>query len=107
MPTPEEMEAMLAQQGPSINEGLGPEAAQAMLQPDDEIRMIILSRLESLTPEELQILNRLIDGNSARILLKILPELEDLIGAAVARRGSRMADAFGPAGAPAGALAQM
>jgi hypothetical protein len=65
---------------PTLNEGMGPESAQAMLQPDPEVRVIVMSRLETLTPQELQKLDSMIDGESARILLKILPELEDVIG---------------------------
>ena len=65
---------------PTLNEGMGPESAQAMLQPDPEVRVIVMSRLETLTPQELQKLDSMIDGERARILLKILPELEDVIG---------------------------
>ena len=65
---------------PTLNEAMGPEGSQAMLQPDPEVRVIVMSRLETLTPQELQKLDSMIDGESARILLKILPELEDVIG---------------------------
>jgi hypothetical protein len=71
---------MMMEESVSLNEGMGPENTQAMLQPDPEVRVIVMSRLESLTPDELRKLDSLIDGESARILLKILPELEDVIG---------------------------
>ena len=72
-------EEMMMQESMTLNEAMGPDNAQALNQPDDEIRVIIMSRLESLAPEELQKLDQMIDGESARILLKILPELEDVI----------------------------
>jgi hypothetical protein len=99
MPTPEELQMAAAQQPETFNQSIGPEASQSMLQPDPEVRLILISRLESLTPEELKILDRIIDGNSARILLKLLPELKDLVEISVSRK------AAGDAGA--GALAGM
>tara|TARA_R100000656_G_scaffold124323_1_gene102259 strand:+ start:386 stop:670 length:285 start_codon:yes stop_codon:yes gene_type:complete len=85
---------------PTLNEGMGPESAQAMLQPDPEVRVIVMSRLETLTPQELQKLDSLIDGESARILLKILPELEDVIGMIAGQAQAQQPP-------PMGALAQV
>jgi hypothetical protein len=73
------MAEMMMDESVSINEEMGGDASQAMMQPDDDIRIVVMSRLESLTPDELRKLDSLIDGESARILMKILPELEDVI----------------------------
>jgi hypothetical protein len=73
------MAEMMMDESVSINEEMGSDASQAMMQPDDDIRIVVMSRLESLTPDELRKLDSLIDGESARILMKILPELEDVI----------------------------
>lgn len=73
----EEMRMQPQQQ--TLNQGMGPEAAQMMLQADPEIQVVLLSRLESLTPQELQALDRAIDSETAKILMKLLPELEQLI----------------------------
>jgi len=73
-------EEMMMQESMTLNDAMGQDNAQALMQPDDEIRVIIMSRMEMLSPQELQKLDQMIDGESARILLKILPELEDVIG---------------------------
>jgi hypothetical protein len=78
---PQQMES------PTINQSMGPEASQMMMQPDDEMRVVLLSRLEQLTPPELQALDSVIDGAAARVLLKLLPELEEVIGMIAAQVG--------------------
>jgi hypothetical protein len=91
---------MMMEESVSLNEGMGPESAQAMLQPDPEVRVIVMSRLETLTPAELKKLDSMIDGESARILLKILPELEDVIGMIAGQAQAQQPP-------PMGALAQV
>lgn len=88
MPTAEEMEMMVSQQPRTINEEIGPESAQIVMQPDPEVKIILLSRLESLSREELQALDRAINSESARVLLKLLPELEELISASMSRKSA-------------------
>ena len=99
MPTVEEMEMMVSQQPRTINEEIGPESARMVMQPDPEVRIILLSRLESLSREELQALDRAISSETAKVLLKLLPELEELISTSVSRKGA--------GGANMGALAGM
>ena len=53
-PMPEEM---------TINREIGPDAAQMMMQKDDDVRVLLLSRLESMTSEELKALDKAIDGD--------------------------------------------
>ena len=73
-------EEMMMQRGQStLNREMGPEASQMMMQADPEIQIVLLSRLESLTPEELRALDKAIDSETAKILMKLLPELEELI----------------------------
>lgn len=80
-------EEMMAPES-TLNTEMGQEAAQMMMQPDDEIRIILLSRLESMTPEELKALDRAIDEASASVLLKLLPELQDLIETSMSRKAA-------------------
>ena len=70
----------------TLNTEMGPEAAQMMMNKDEDIRIVLLSRLESMTPEELKTLDRAIDGASAKVLLKLLPELDDLIEMSMSRQ---------------------
>jgi|TARA_R110002020_G_scaffold48763_7_gene139006 FixJ family two-component response regulator len=72
----------------SVNEEIGPDSAQSMMQPDPDIQVVIMSRLESLSPEELQLLDRVIDGQTAAVLLKILPELGELIDMSMSRKNA-------------------
>lgn len=83
------MPEQIMQPGRTLNDEMGPEASQMMMQPDDDIRIVLLSRLESMTPEELQALDRAIDGQTARILLKLLPELGELINRFVGQEDPR------------------
>ena len=71
----------------TLNQSMGPDAANMMMQADDDMRVVLLSRLESLTPEELQTLDTMIDGNSARVMLKLLPELQQVIEMIAAQVG--------------------
>lgn len=107
MPTAEEMQMMAAQQEPSMGQAMqaqSPEAIAAVMQPDPEIKVIMLIRLEQLSREELQLLDKIIDGNSARVLLKILPELNELIEVSTSRKaaGGGQLAAAGGGGALAG-----
>ena len=77
----------MPEQPNTLNQAMGPEASQLMMKPDDDMRVVLLSRLESLTPEELATLDSVIDGNSARVLLKLLPELEQVIEMISAQMG--------------------
>ena len=74
---------------PTLNQAMGEEQSGMMMAADPKIQIVLMSRLESLAPQELQQLDRVIDSNTARILLKLLPELEPLmaqLGAGQAER---------------------
>ena len=52
-----------------------------MLAPDEGIQMILLARMEALSPPELEALDAAITPETASILMKLLPELGELINA--------------------------
>jgi len=68
-----------ANMGPEA--GMDPRAREAMMQPDEEIAAVLLARLTSMSPQELQMLDKVITPEVARILTKLLPELAQLIDA--------------------------
>jgi hypothetical protein len=65
----------------SMAESVGPQGMQAMLAPDEGIQMILLARMEALSPSELEALDAAITPETASILMKLLPELGELINA--------------------------
>ena len=52
-----------------------PEAREAVMQPDEEIQIDLLARIGNLQSKELRALDELITPETARIIMKILPEL--------------------------------
>ena len=57
------------------------EAKDNLMQSDEEIKAVLVSRLANMTPEELQLLDSAITPEVASVLLKLLPELQELIDA--------------------------
>ena len=57
-----------------------PEQAKArLMQPSDEISAVLMARLTNMAPEELRALDAAITPDVARVLMKLLPELRQLI----------------------------
>ena len=56
-----------------------PEAQQRLMQPSQEIGAVLIARLSLMSPEELRTLDKAINPESARVLAKLLPELEQII----------------------------
>jgi hypothetical protein len=56
-----------------------PEAQQRLMQPSQEIGAVLIARLSLMSPEELRTLDKAITPESARVLAKLLPELEQII----------------------------
>ncbi len=57
-----------------------PEQAKArLMQPSDEISAVLMARLTNMAPEELRALDSAITPDVARVLMKLLPELRQLI----------------------------
>ena len=69
-----------------------PEAREALMQPDENIQAVLLARLANMTPEELQLLDTVITPEVARVLMKLLPELDALVSA-VEAAGAQMGQA--------------
>ena len=58
---------------------LPPEAQQRLMQPSQEIGAVLLARISLMSPEELKTLDEAITPQTARVLMKLLPELEQII----------------------------
>jgi len=86
---------------------LPPEAQKNLLQPDEEIAAMLVARLSAMSEQELQMLDTVITPEVAQVLMKLLPELQELI-AAVEGGGAQQAPQAAPQAAPAmGALGGM
>jgi len=71
----------------TLNEAMPNDYRQAMKQPDQNIQIVLLSRLEDMSPEEIKELDRAIDSKTAKVLMKLLPELAELINRSMAKSG--------------------
>lgn len=60
-------------------EGMPPEARGALMEPDEEIEIVLMSRIANMSQEELSLLDRAITPEVARVLMKVLPELGEII----------------------------
>jgi hypothetical protein len=69
------MEPQQMQQDPMQD----PRAVDALMQPSQEIQAVLVSRLSNMSPEDLQMLDTVITPEVARILVRLLPELQELI----------------------------
>ena len=70
---------------------LPPEAMKNLLQPDEEIAAILVARLSAMSEQELQMLDTVITPEVASVLMKLLPELQELIAAVEGGGGEQMA----------------
>lgn len=61
--------------------GAQEEARQKIMGSSKTVASILMSRLMEMTPEELQMLDKAISPDVAKVLIKLLPELKDLIEA--------------------------
>ena len=59
--------------------GMPPEARGALMEPDEEIEIVLMSRIANMSPEELALLDRAITPDVAQVLMKVLPELGEII----------------------------
>tara|TARA_R110000803_G_scaffold196942_1_gene260391 strand:+ start:1117 stop:1413 length:297 start_codon:yes stop_codon:yes gene_type:complete len=57
------------------------EARELMMQADEDIAAVLLARLANMSPEELQSLDAAITPAVASVLMKLLPELGEIIDA--------------------------
>ena len=70
---------------------LPPEAMKNLLQPDEEIAAMLVARLSAMSEQELQMLDTVITPEVASVLMKLLPELQELIAAVEGGGGEQMA----------------
>ncbi len=61
--------------------GAEQEAMQKVMSSSGTVATILMTRLMEMSPEELQLLDKVITPDVAQVLLKLLPELKDLIEA--------------------------
>ena len=73
-------------------QNLPPEAQASLLEPNEEIGAMLVARLSAMSPQELQMIDKVITPEVAQVLTKLLPELQELI-AAVEGGGEQMAQA--------------
>ena len=78
---------------------LPPEAKKNLLQPDEEIAAMLVARLSAMSEQELSMLDTVITPEVAQVLMKLLPELQELI-AAVEGGGAQQAPQQAPQAAP-------
>ena len=64
-------------------------AQQNLMSSDPDIQTVLMSRITQMTPEELQALDSAISPNVEMALLKLLPELKELIDA-INQQGEEM-----------------
>lgn len=62
------------------------EARGNLMKSSDSIRAVLMSRLANMGPEELRMLDSAITPEVARVLMKLLPELQELVNAVAGQR---------------------
>tara|TARA_R100000742_G_C4276814_1_gene98156 strand:- start:2009 stop:2311 length:303 start_codon:yes stop_codon:yes gene_type:complete len=55
------------------------EAVKRLMQPSEEIQAVLIARISNMAPEELRMLDSAITPDVARVLMKLLPELREII----------------------------
>jgi len=103
MPMPDMAGANMNGENPMRN--LPPEARKNLLQPDEEIAAMLVARLSAMSEQELAMLDTVITPEVAQVLMKLLPELQELIsavegGAAQQAPAPRQAPRAAPRAAP-------
>ena len=64
---------------PQLDMGLPSEANEVIMRPSEGIKNALFMRLSNMTPDELQMLDRAITPEVASVLVKLLPEMQQLI----------------------------
>ena len=64
---------------PRLDTGMPKEAKDVMMKPSEGIKNALLMRLSNMTPEELRMLDEAITPKVASVLMKLLPEMQELI----------------------------
>lgn len=69
----------MAQQPTASAMAMPPEAIQTLMQPSEEMQAVLLARISNMAPQELQMLDSAITPEVANVLMKLLPELGEII----------------------------
>lgn len=80
----EEEMAMMGEQPPMESQmqmGAEQEAQQRVMSSSKTVASVLMSRLMEMSPSELQMLDKAITPDVAGVLIKLLPELKDIIEA--------------------------
>ena len=64
---------------PMPREGMPPEAVERLMQPSEEIGAVLVARLSNMSPDELRMLDSAITPQVAQVLMRLLPELAELV----------------------------
>ena len=70
-------------------QNLPPEAKKNLLMPDEDIGAMLVARLSAMSDQELAMLDQVITPDVAQVLMKLLPELAELIAAVEGEEGGR------------------
>jgi hypothetical protein len=76
----EEM-GMMGQSPMEMTDEMKQQATQSLMTPDENIQAVLMSRLTQMSPEDLQALDSAVSPTVEAALLKLLPELGELINA--------------------------
>ena len=87
MPMPDMSGANMNADKPMQN--LPPEAKKNLLKPDEDIGAMLVARLSAMSDQELAMLDDVITPDVAQVLMKLLPELAELIAAVEGEEGGR------------------
>jgi len=79
MPMPDMSGANMNADKPMQN--LPPQAKKNLLKPDEDIGAMLVARLSAMSDQELAMLDDVITPDVAQVLMKLLPELAELIAA--------------------------
>ena len=103
----EEMD-MMGEQPPMESQLDMKKAQDTLMSSDPEIQTVLMSRITQMTPQELQALDSAISPAVETALLKLLPELKELIDA-IGQQGQDMPENMDQSGMPRemGALGNM
>ena len=63
----------------NMQTGMPPEAKANLMRPSEEMTAVLMARLSNMSEQELKMLDSAITPEVARVLLKLLPELKELI----------------------------
>ena len=64
---------------PNVMQQMPPEAHMRLMQPSEEVGAVLLARLSNMSSEELRMLDAAITPDVAGVLMKLLPELQQII----------------------------